>query len=345
MQESTAWSVNLGRWGGVRVRLHAFFLLMGVFAVYLGTRTPDQEMAWYGLLTVAILLLSVLLHELAHCFVAFRLGGRADLIMIGPFGGLAPITIPHEPRFELYVAVAGPLVNASICTIVAPLLYFMGGVNVVGLLNPLIPDAIVEGPPPIVFLKLTFWLNWVLVLLNLLPAFPFDGGRVLRGMLRPVLGYRSSVSVVARIAWFSAMGLCVLAWVMRDVRATDKIPAWLPLVLIAMFLFFSANQEIARGEHSEADDDLLEYDFGQGYSNLDREADPPRTDDPGLLRRWLDKRREEKERQLREQEEAEECRVDEILARLHGTGMAGLSANDRALLQRVSARYRNRLKS
>jgi hypothetical protein len=60
------------------------------------------------------------------------------------------------------------------------------------------------------------------------------------------------------------------------------------------------------------------------------------------MRRWLEKRREEKERQLRQQEMAEESRVDEILARLPGVGMQGLSAEERALLERVSARYRNR---
>ncbi len=110
-----------------------------------------------------------------------------------------------------------------------------------------------------------------------------------------------------------------------------------------MLLFFSAKQEMARLDESELEDELFNYDFSQGYTSLERHFDRPRRDGgPGTLRRWIAHRQEARLRKQRMIEEEEERRVDEILVRLHEAGMTGLSSKDRALLDRVSARYRNR---
>jgi len=347
MHDANAWNVNLGRWGGIRVRLHGLFLLFGVFTMYLGylaDRQHDAELMGYGAMALAVLFVSVLLHELAHCYTAIHLGGRAEQIIIGPLGGLAQVNVPHEPRSELLAAAAGPALNLLLCLVTAPLLLVVGETNILGLLNPLLPRALVEGSPQVVFLKMTFWLNWLLAIVNLLPAYPFDGGRMLRAALWPVAGYQTSIILVARFAWFTSFALCVVAWLMRGAFGGALVPAWLPLVMMAIFLFFSANQAVARGEKREVAEDELDYDFSQGFTSLDREPEPPPVEQPGMLRRWMERRRREKERLLREQEEADDRRMDEILAQLHITGMDGLSPEDRALLKRVSARYRNRLK-
>jgi hypothetical protein len=245
----------------------------------------------------------------------------------------------------LVVALAGPLVNLAVCLVTTLGLLLSGETNVLGLLNPLYPHSLADPPDFLpVFLKLTFWLNWLLVVVNLLPAYPFDGGRALRAVLWPVFGYRPSITVVARVAKATALVLCVVAWVMRDAFPTAPVPAWVPLVLIALLLWFSAKQDVARLDRQDFGDELFGYDFSQGYTSLEREAEPSAGGQPGFLRRWLRQRREQKERQQREQEAAEESRVDDILARLHGRGLEGLSSEDRALLERVSARYRNRLK-
>lgn len=345
MPDSRAWSVNLGSWGGVQVRLHALFVLVAVFALYISSHgTTDRELLWYGLATLVILFGSVLLHESAHCLAAIRLGGRANEIVIGPFGGLANLTLPTDARSQWITALSGPLANLILCATIFPILFLLGETHLWGLLNPLFPDSVVEGPWRVVLLKLAFWVNWVLVLVNLLPALPFDGGRALRAALRPVWGVPSTAVAVTRIAWVTAAALCVAAWFVRDVQSTALIPAWMPLVLLATLLFFSANQESQVRENSELEDDLLDYDFSPGFPTFEPDEEPLRSEDKGLLGRWLENRREEKERLLRAQEESEEDRVDEILIRIHGVGMSGLSPEERALLQRVSARYRNRQK-
>jgi Zn-dependent protease len=345
MRESYAWSIGLGRWAGVQVRLHALFLLFGVFTFYLGTRSADPDLMWYALLALGVLFFSVLAHEIAHCFAARRCDGHADEIVIGPLGGLAQVSVPHEPQCELITAMAGPLMNAVIWLAAIPLLLVLGDSNVLGLLNPLRPQAVVEGPPLLVLLKLTCWLNWILLLVNLLPAVPFDGGRVLRALLWPVFGYRSAILNVARVARVTAFLLCVVAFFTSDMFSDSFISAWVPLVLIAIFLYFSANQEVARLDHQDSGEELFGYDFSQGYTSLERDGeDLAAHEEPGFMRRWLEKRREEKERLRVEQEAAEEHRVDEILAWLGEHSVNELSPEDQALLDRVSARYRNRAK-
>ncbi|MCA9246010.1 MAG: site-2 protease family protein [Planctomycetales bacterium] len=341
MHDTSSWSLSLGRWGGIQIRLHALFLLFAVLTLYLAS--PD--LINYGLMSLVILFLSVLLHELAHCYTAFRVGGHADEVVIGPLGGLAPVFVPHEPQRELATALAGPLVNFVIWISMTPVLLMMGDVDVAGLLHPLRPHAVIEGEMHVVFLKLAFWLNWILLLVNLLPAFPFDGGRVLRSLLWPVFGYRPAIIVVARLAKVTALLLCVVAWFAHVPDEGLFVPAWVPLVLIALFLYFSAKQEVAHLDQQEIGSELFGYDFSQGYTSLERDDETTtRVDEPGVLQRWFAKRRQQREMQRRQQEADEESRVDAILARLHVVGFEGLTSTERALLKRVSARYRNRTK-
>ena len=349
MRDFSSWSLNLGKWYGVHVRLHAFFLLFAVCTLYLMTAKalgltddPGQGVL-YGLMLLGVLFLSVLAHEVAHCLAAFRVGGGAEQIVIWPFGGLAQPHVPHEYQHELITAVAGPLVNLLICMFVAPLVWALNQ-DLWGLLSPLNPHALIEGSAWLVLLKLTLWLNWMLVLVNFLPAFPLDGGRVLRSILWRWFDYRTAVLVVTWGAKFIAAGLCVMAWCKWG-ESSSLVPSWVALLLLAMFLFFSAKQEMARLEEQEMDEELFSYDFSQGYTSLDRHFDSPRPGASNPLRRWLTDRQRARNQKQQIVEQEEERRVDEILARLHETGMNGLSAKDRALLQRVSARYRNRQQS
>jgi len=341
MHDSAAWSLNLGRWAGVQVRLHALFPLVGLLTVYLATVAGQADLFWYAWMMLGVILASAVLHELAHCYAAIRVGGRVDEVVLLPWGGLSHFTLPREPQAELFTAAAGPLVNLLIAGISAVALLLMGNDQLLSMLHPLRPTAIVEGPPGMVLLKLTCWINWLIVLVNLLPAPPFDGGRILRAVLRPAFGRRTAIILVSRTARIVAVLLCVVAWLVHDSTAMTPIPAWLPLGLLAIVLLFSAHQEISRMDQGGLDDGPFGYDFSEGYTSLER-ADEP-VESPGFVSQWLERRRESRERRRREIEASEEARVDDILARLHKTGIEGLSPEERALLQRVSARYRSRL--
>jgi hypothetical protein len=115
--------------------------------------------------------------------------------------------------------------------------------------------------------------------------------------------------------------------------------------LATICLFFGARQDLARLEDPDVDDDLFNYDFSQGYTSLERRMDRPKQRAAGRVRGWLERRRRARERRRLELERDEERQVDEILARLHETGMNALSPKEKALLERVSARLRNRQQS
>jgi hypothetical protein len=250
----------------------------------------------------------------------------------------------RQPQFELAAALAGPLANLGLALLAAPLLIPLAQVNPVVLLHPLTPQDIGSGSPLVVALKLTVWLNGVLGMINLLPTYPFDGGRALRAVLWPRFGYRTSVMVVARIAKFVALIILFAAWLIGDWYQGSIVPGWVPLVLLAIFVYFSANQDVARLDDQQRHGDLLDDEFASGYASMPREEDAATGEQQGVLERWLEKRRLAKDAKRHQREIAEEARLDAILARLHEAGMDRLPAEDRALLRRVSARYRNRLK-
>jgi stage IV sporulation protein FB len=332
MRDLLSWNLSLGRWAGVQIRLHVFFVLFAVFVLHFGAQ---EKMAGYAAVFVGLLFVSALAHELGHCFAAWKLGGTTDQVLLWPFGGLSHINVSQEPQVELVTTVAGPLVNMSICTLATPLLVFTGA-NIMELANPFeLPGM--DGLTAQNVLKMTFWTNSLLTMVNLLPAFPLDGGRLLRALLWQKFGYRSAVQLVVRAAKLSALFLCIGAWWVW----TSYPFASLPLALLGIFLYFSAKQEADRLLDHDGGDGVFGYDFSQGYTSLERHYQS-RPRDPGPLRKWLETRRAARLERQQKIEEDEERRVDEILMRLHEAGPSGLSDEDRALLDRVSARYRNR---
>src|SRR6476659_1342056 len=209
------WSLPLGRWWGVAVYLHVFFVLSALLALAFQLRDPDLLST--GLRVVAVLLVSVTLHEVGHSLAAVRVGGKVDAVVLGPVGGLISPRVPDEPEVHLFVALAGPLVHLLLAVLAAIFLALAGNRDLLGLLNPFAtPQDLIEGGTArtaakltvsIVAAKLTLWVNWILMLLNLLPAYPFDGGPILRAMLWPALGRRTARVVTSRVAMFIACGL------------------------------------------------------------------------------------------------------------------------------------------
>lgn len=334
------WSLSLGRWWGVSVYLHIFFLFSALLA--LAFTLPDPDLVAAGLMMVATLLVSVALHEVGHSLAALRVGGKVDAIVLGPVGGLISPRVPDEPEVHLFVAVAGPIVHLLLAVIAAIGLAVAGNTQLLGLLNPFATpqDLIEPGGTALVAAKIALWLNWTLMLLNLLPAYPFDGGPILRSMLWPALGRRTARIVTARIA----MGVAVLIAAAAIPTITGEIhaefPLWIPLITLGIFLFFSARQDLAAATSPEWNEEPAGYQVSaDGLDLLDVMWATEEEGDGVLVEH---QQRTSTEENRREQEAVEDARVDDILARLHVSSWAALSPDEIAILQRASQRYRNR---
>ncbi|WP_237216511.1 site-2 protease family protein [Falsiroseomonas oryziterrae] len=218
------WSIPLGRVFGTEIRIHlTFFLLLAWIGWAHGAR-GGTEAAVAGIVFILLLFGCVLLHEFGHSLAARRYGIATPDITLLPIGGVARLErIPEKPSEELVVALAGPAVNVVIALI---LLVILGGVPPIDMLaNPENADH------PL--LARLFWVNVTLVVFNMLPAFPMDGGRVLRALLATRMAHRRATDVAATIGQVMAFGLGFLGLV-----------AGAPLlVFVALFVWLGAGAE------------------------------------------------------------------------------------------------------
>ncbi len=234
-----SWSLKLFSINGIPIRIHITFLVVIAWAAYngfaLGRADRVQGVAFMVAL-ILLLFLCVLLHELGHSLVAQLFGVHVADITLWPLGGLARIArMPERPYQEFIMTAAGPATNILVALVLslAALAWFGPGrllalVTAPWLLYDLIGDMSIT--------SLWFVLiadNVLLALFNLLPAFPLDGGRMLRAVLAAFLSYRSATSIAATIGQFLALLLGLAALLIGD----------LFLVAIALFVFFGAWQE------------------------------------------------------------------------------------------------------
>jgi Zn-dependent protease len=351
-QNRIGWSVGVGRWCGTPVRLHMLFFVFALFTFYFGWYATHKNIAVVGeftaLASLVILLASVTLHELGHLFVVRRCHCRIHLVELLPWGGWSRFDSPRHSPSRLMIHLAGPLVNLGICAIAAFLLMQkdnFDGRDLKMLLNPIRPLGLFSDDFVMCVIKLTFWINWSLLLINLIPVFPFDGGNILRSAV-PLIGKNTSPHQAYLIclvfAQLTALSLFFFAWVLRDSNPNELVPTWFVLVMLGIIVFFSSKrQAVLDGQHLEQADlarvtaHAFHYE-DSGYFDLEEQADETSISD------WLQQHKLVREQIEYETEEEEDRRVDEILQKLHETGMNSISEPEKELLHRVSHRYRHR---
>ncbi len=232
------WSWKLGRLAGIGVYVHWTFLLLIVYFVHLLYTSEGGSVARvaYGLLLVAAVFGCVVLHELGHALMARRFGVQTRDITLLPIGGVARLErMPENPVEELLVALAGPAVNLLIVAILIPVTVLWFGAAELADLE-MLSKSFLAGSS---FLLPIIVMNVFLAVFNLVPAFPMDGGRVLRALLATRLDYVRATRIAANIGQTLAVlfGVLVLLGFLGLFHAN---PLWL---LIALFIFFGAEQE------------------------------------------------------------------------------------------------------
>lgn len=198
--KKSRWNLYLGDVGGISLYLHwtFFILVVWIFFSYYSKTQRWQDGA-LGILFILSLFTCVVLHELGHAFMAKRFGCRTRKITLLPIGGMAQMEkIPEKPREEFLVAIAGPWVNIVIAAILFIVLASTSGIPSLTQIEDLTSSS---------FIYNLFFANIVLVIFNLIPAFPMDGGRVLRALLSIRLGRVRATTIATSIGQLLAIGL------------------------------------------------------------------------------------------------------------------------------------------
>jgi len=233
------WSFRIATIAGIPIRIHVtFFLVLLLGAYQWGSMTGTLGGALFGIVLMTLLFVCVTLHELGHSLVAQAFGIPVRQIVLLPLGGVAQISKnPDRPVHELLIAAAGPAVNV----VIAVLLLVPVGVAVVPSLldgRGLLPSGLGNTPALSTLLVWLLAANVSLVLFNLIPAFPLDGGRIFRALLAMGLGYPRATRIAASVGQLIAIGLGVYG-----VLASNFV-----LMLVAVFVFFGAGQETSEAE-------------------------------------------------------------------------------------------------
>jgi Zn-dependent protease/predicted transcriptional regulator len=218
------WTIPIGSPFGIRVELHVTFLLfVGWIAVAQGLFTGNVQAALSAVALLLLVFACVLLHELGHALAARRYGILTRDIILLPFGGVARLQkMPDQPGQEIVVALAGPAVNLVIGAALLVLLSLLG--------RPIELSSLSGG-----LLGVLLVINVWMLLFNLIPAFPMDGGRVLRALL----AFRLPYSRATRIAAGIGQGIALLFGLFG---MWQHLPG---LMFVALFVFLAAAEERA----------------------------------------------------------------------------------------------------
>jgi Zn-dependent protease/CBS domain-containing protein len=227
------WSLKLLKVKGIDIKVHLTFVLILIWAAYRWSVSTGEGVqgAVFGIVATLLLFLSVTLHELGHSFQALKYGVKVRDITLMPMGGLAQMEeIPEDPNKELRIALAGPLVNFGI----AALLIGIGALLDARALLPL--NELYASLGSVSWSGLLVYLttaNLILGLFNLVPAFPMDGGRVLRALLAKKMNHAKATKIAAQIG--QGFALMMGLWGFMSGSWT--------LVIIAIFVWMGAGQE------------------------------------------------------------------------------------------------------
>ncbi|HNO78400.1 MAG TPA: site-2 protease family protein [Phycisphaerae bacterium] len=331
------WSFRIGQLFGIDIRLHIVFLFAAAILVGRAFAKPDESIGlsspFDALIAFFILFAMVLLHEFGHCWGARRSGGDATEVLLWPLGGLAMVRPPHTPKANLLTAAAGPAVNVLICIVAAAILIALGGLGAVPW-NPLrtfmpIDSNIDVNESTQFWLRIVFGLSYLLLLFNLLPVFPMDGGRMLQAILWERRGYGPATMTATFIGMVGAIVFAVFG----------ILTGAMLMIGFGIFGYITCYHERRLAKMRELDGGVNEfgYDFSGGYTTLEGQADDA-VKTPGYFERRRQAKIEARERREAEYRQKLEREVDRILAKVSAHGIKSLTAEENRILAEETKR-------
>jgi Zn-dependent protease len=363
MNENNNWSIGVGRWVGVQVNIHAmlFLFIAFIFSVqwqFADSFRPDQMGT--AMVTVAVLLASVIAHEIGHLYALSNLGGSTHRIILTPWGSNSEIEMPSTPWSQLIVSVAGPFVNFGIFLFSASLLMQTNMAQLSDLIHPLGPQRFDASTGAVSLFKIAAWVNFHLLAINLIPCFPFDGAQMVRSMLNlmklnvPRTRSESAIMVLGNGVAMTIFGLSLF---LLDYNRGPIRPVWFYVMIASIALYFASRYSFEK-ETQNSGDDYANQDwsfdhlaasaaFYGGGEDFHSHLDDPTGEEMISQSQWMTEKQEARLREIQEREYQEDRIADEILQKIHrgGQGIAGLSEDERAILNRVSDRLRRRRSS
>jgi Zn-dependent protease/predicted transcriptional regulator len=222
--------LRLGKIAGIRLEVHWTFALLLIWAGFIEFQNSGNfERVAVNQGFILVLMACVVLHELGHALTARKFGIKTQRIILLPIGGVATLDkMPEKPGQELLVALAGPAVNVVIAIILSLIIPIKSYFN----FDNIMVEEMLYAPNLQNFLFYLFVANVMLVVFNLIPAFPMDGGRVLRALLAFKLSRVEATNIAASIGQALAIVFFILGFFVNPF-----------LILIAFFIFFGAYGE------------------------------------------------------------------------------------------------------
>jgi len=350
MPDLLSWSFPMTQWAGTSVRVHFLMLLFAASRLFAALFYPDggaqaliETAAWLG-----ILLLVLLIHEQAEWTFARILGLEPEEVRIWPLGNfVAPGSHAFgESRERAVVPAAGLAASLALALatgFVLALFGFQPEWNPFGdpgkatlSWNPARLHTRLRPLSPEWCLGWFAFLNWVVFLANLIPALPFDMGRICREWLGGIYRDREISPYIARV-FAGILGLAGLF------RLSIQKPGGLVLLTLALVIeWLVRNEARMLEENGYFEEGAFGYDFSQGYTSLDEESARVQHRTEGTLVRWRQKQSELRKQRREQKTAAEARRLDEILDKIHISGKASLSREEQRFLARVSQNLRSR---
>lgn len=254
-------SIQLFRIGGINIKMHITFpliLLWGAlsFGVF---NKGGWEGAVYGMIVISLIFIIVVLHELGHSAAARKYHITVKQITLLPLGGVAEMeSIPEEPGKELVIAIAGPLVNFSLAVFLFLLAPAFGQAVTISRLSSL--SAVIGKLTFSSLFLYIFVTNLFIGAFNLIPAFPMDGGRILRALLATRLRYTQATSIAVSIGQLLSWGFGLWGFLSGNFF----------LILLAFFIYAGAGQEGRLVQLRSALGDLtVEQAYSRGVKSID----------------------------------------------------------------------------